>query len=223
MSDKYPYESPYTYCGNNPIILLDPNGKEKIDALGKRNKNNTHNKDACARYKDNASVIHLWAHGNSKAMATYNSENGDKQFVRNADDMHNFLCDHSQIYQDNSDNNTSSILVVHSCETGKGDNNIAQQISSKLDLLVVAPSENVYNSIQNEGTSQEFTCEIGVNNTYTDKSGKKQVGKRGSWNIYFKGVLVDSFDGHSKPIFKDPEKTIMKYEKKYQEIKTNGE
>jgi RHS repeat-associated protein len=215
MSDKYPNESPYVYCGNAPILLKDPNGREKINAFGKHNK--THS-DASNRYKDNVPVIHLWAHGNNKMMQTFNPKTDEPQFVRNADDMHAFLCEHSDIYQSNSDNNKTSILVLHSCQTGKGENNIAQQLSSELDLLVVAPSENVYNRTQNAGTAQEFTCEIGVNSTYTDKNGKTQVGKRGSWNIYYKGIMVDSFDGHTKPNFKDPQKIIDKYEKKYQKI-----
>ena len=28
MSDKYPSTSPYTYCANNPVKLVDPNGRE---------------------------------------------------------------------------------------------------------------------------------------------------------------------------------------------------
>jgi len=34
MSDKYPSMSPYTYCANNPVILVDPDG-EKIEGVSK--------------------------------------------------------------------------------------------------------------------------------------------------------------------------------------------
>ena len=29
MSDKYPYQSDYVYCGNNPIKVIDPNGEDE--------------------------------------------------------------------------------------------------------------------------------------------------------------------------------------------------
>ena len=33
MSDKYPSLSPYTYCANNPVKLVDPNGEEIFDDI----------------------------------------------------------------------------------------------------------------------------------------------------------------------------------------------
>ena len=37
ISDKYPGVSPYTYCANNPVKLVDPNGEEiyEFDENGK--------------------------------------------------------------------------------------------------------------------------------------------------------------------------------------------
>ena len=38
MSDKYPSLSPYTYCANNPVKLVDPNGKDYETVIDKDSK-----------------------------------------------------------------------------------------------------------------------------------------------------------------------------------------
>ena len=37
MSDKYPYQSNYVYCSNNPIRLVDPNGEDEWEVDKKGN------------------------------------------------------------------------------------------------------------------------------------------------------------------------------------------
>ncbi len=41
MSDKYPSLSPYVYCANNPVKLVDPNGEELTDDIVIHGKNNS--------------------------------------------------------------------------------------------------------------------------------------------------------------------------------------
>ena len=46
MSDKYPYQSNYVYCSNNPLKVIDPNGEDEWDIDEKGNlKKTKDNKD----------------------------------------------------------------------------------------------------------------------------------------------------------------------------------
>ena len=50
LSDKYPNLSPYTYCADNPVGLVDEDGKEFVDREGNRVKIRVH-KDGTILYK----------------------------------------------------------------------------------------------------------------------------------------------------------------------------
>ena len=54
MSDKYPSLSPYSYCANNPVKVVDPNGEEVYIIGDVDNKNTVVN--ALSNYFDNITV-----------------------------------------------------------------------------------------------------------------------------------------------------------------------
>ena len=56
MSGKYPSMSPYTYCANNPVKLVDPNGEEIV---------RTDNKPVTYSYDSNGNVV--WSSNASEA------------------------------------------------------------------------------------------------------------------------------------------------------------
>ncbi len=211
MMDKYPNISPYAYCSWNPVLFIDPNGREKVISFSNTTSDN---RIACAaeNSSNNDPVIHLWAHGNQNGLQTYN-QNCIHNNISSAGDMQNFLNEESSLYQNNSENNTL-ILVMHSCLTGRGDNNIAKEISSGLNLLVVAPTESIQIQTENIGLATEYSYEIGTMKV-SERTGKPE--KMGTWNVYYKGVLVDSLNQATSPTFNDPKSTIEKYEKIYQQ------
>nr|WP_291235234.1 RHS repeat-associated core domain-containing protein [Frisingicoccus sp.] len=53
MSDKYPSTSPYTYCRNNPVILVDPNGKFDTRAEARKYRKEHHTGGAIKKSPEN--------------------------------------------------------------------------------------------------------------------------------------------------------------------------
>ena len=60
MADKYPGVSPYTYCGNNPVRLVDEDGREVSDHIDKHG-------NIIAHYEDGDNSVYLHKDGVTKS------------------------------------------------------------------------------------------------------------------------------------------------------------
>lgn len=88
--------------------------------------------------------------------------------------------------------------------------------------LVIAPTETIITLTYNEDNPNEFSYEHGVNRKIEGKEGIDAIGKRDGWNVYYKGVLVETLHQNLAPHIKNPQEIIEKYEIIYQQ-KIQGE
>ena len=220
MMDKYPNVSPYAYCTWNPVLFVDPDGEEKLICYntntpklssfkGKGSWNrfqkamdswraNCNLEKSAKKYKDYNGVIHLFAHGSSQRVDLAN--HGSKDAVG----LEVFLGNNSKTYQKNimQGEQETTLLIMHACSTGKGENSIAQQLSKNVEeLLIFAPSEDAL---------------LGSDET---------VENNGVWNVFYKGELLGSYKGDTdfrKELDENGSQKIIKFwVKKYEEKHVN--
>jgi hypothetical protein len=80
LAEKYPNESPYVYCANNPIIYIDPDGREKIIVVGDQEgspNSDRKNRDNNTGYKYGENTRHFLQAGLDSARA-YKKNAGDE-------------------------------------------------------------------------------------------------------------------------------------------------
>ena len=197
LSDKSPYISPYAYCAWNPIKYVDPDGREKIIALSRADLKTPSIKSAALKFPDNRQVIHLWAHGNSNGVEIGSPDYDDVSFISSPEVFYDFLMNQSEIWQLREEKK-ATILVLHSCSTGSGNNSFAEQISSSPlfeNVIIVAPSTNI----------------IIINKQEYGPADMENTNNIGLWNMFLNGELVNSFNGTTAPIFSEPAKHLDKY------------
>lgn len=197
LLDKYIHLSPYVYCNGNPMKYVDPEGEENVLALSKADRMTPAIIAAAQNFPINTEVIHIWAHGNHNGIEIGSMEYNSTSYITTPEQFNSFLMNQSEIWQSRNDSEPS-IIVLHSCSTGSGENSIAEQISSSplfKNVLIVAPSKNIQ-------------VLDGKEYGPADKNNLSNVGE---WKMFLNGDLVNSFDGTTIPIFNNPQKHIDKY------------
>jgi len=197
MSAKFPHESPYVYCGDNPLVFYDPDGNEKLIWV-----NRSTNKliaSGAEKYQDDG-AIHIFSHGSSRGLTV--DINGEKQTVRTAKQLDKLLSEHSEVWK-NRQKDDNTLIVLHACRTGEGDESFAQKVSKELGVTVIAPDQRVY--FDNTGEVGTYKAKyVDQNNEYKlknngDIKSRARSEEKGNWRVFYNGQETNSFRGDWHP------------------------
>ena len=175
---------------------MDPDGKEKHNMMDPYSKdiNQMILYEAGQKLVDKSNHIFFISHGSNNEMYPY------AEMPMRAENFVSYLSENSNLWKTSADK-SSVIIVLIACETAKGQNPIAKQISELLpETPIIAPTEEVKAGIF-EGNPQIFgvakkeaenLLEM-LNPTYS-----------GRWNAYKGGEIIgNSENGNINYIYKD--------------------
>ena len=143
LADDYPHITPYAQSAWNPIKNVDPNGKEVINKMNPKSQDREQRNlyAAALNFQDNPKQNQIFyiAHGNQERMYPVEQMNDGID----AQGFVDYIKNNSELWNVTEDKSCLSIVLL-SCETGKGENSIAEQISKLLpEVSVIAPNEEV--------------------------------------------------------------------------------
>jgi len=179
LAEKYYGISPYVFCMNNPLILVDPDGKEVIN---KFDQSRPSEQKATNLYinklKDIDNSIIIFAHGVAGGNGISVSDN-DKAIISDAYSFEIFLNKNSENWKNRFVTGENLQIVLFSCGTGsKG--KFAQTLSMDetfLNVKIFAPSDDV--TIYEDGSSS--------------------VDNNKSWIEYMNGEIHNIYSGELLP------------------------
>ena len=186
MAEKYPSISPYAYCAGNPILYKDPDGKEKLMAFDPYDSRSKILIPGTYAYPDN-NAINVFAHGANDKMSLFlknptDGTNYRQVIISTGEEFKSFVEKQLEI-RGKSDYEINTI-ILHSCETGSGDNSIAEQISETYkDVKVIAPDGKLQMNKKGEHSV--------ISN--------KENSQSGNWIIFENGKAVGAYSNDWQP------------------------
>ena len=140
MADKYPSLSPYAYCAWNPVKLVDPDGEDPdifMFPLEDKSYSVFYKGSKFIKQRDNA--FQIMAHGNSSCMREV--RNGKN--VPESEGEINSAQKFDNVFRNNSKWNLGKhkkgfSVVLFSCNTGKGNNSLAMNLSLEYGQLNIS-------------------------------------------------------------------------------------
>lgn len=169
LSADYPWNSPYAFSENRVIDAIELEGLEKV--LINPEESTIYN----AGFKlTDKTAVHIIAHGNTGGFRNRSEDLSKKaDFVSTKSGFTNVLKT-----TDNYERLKAAgelVVVLHSCNTGGGNNSFAQKMSGEMNTTIIAPDVQ-------------------------DWFGSSEIGpKGGNWLVYTEGVLVGVYASEWSP------------------------
>ena len=214
LADKYANETPYIYCGGNPIMMIDPDGREKHNLFNLIK--SFFNHQGFDNLPDIEDYIIIGAHGLSSngkitGMSMSDSFEDEKEY-HGINAVVSFIkkevLRYSNVWKKNKENGEQTVIILNSCSTGDGENSIAKQMSEKLnDVVIVAPDSPTTN-VQDRETAIFYQYGPRQKPTPIYKDGKLKRDGNGipiynwgivnNWRLFLNGKMIGTIRGDQK-------------------------